>query len=824
MASKPALPLYDPSKLTSMLKHYLRIAVRNLSRQKVLTFINISGLSLGLACFILILLFAVNEFSYDRWRAHADRIYRVDAMWTRDDGSQSGDAGGHMPLGPAMKKEFPDVEQSIRVSAPEDRIIKVGEKVFRLPVKFADAGALSFFSYPLVAGDEDALKDPHHVVVTRERALQLFGTWDAVGRTIALKVDTSYQLLTVGAVAEDIPGNSNVSFDMLGSFSYLLTVPDRREAANSWRMTFGDQTYVLLQSGSRLAEQPERLAQFRMRHYPDEAKQQKGKPKRAIGRFVLHPLRDLHTIANVEAGPPGTTTDPKNIWILLAIAGGIVLIASINFTTLAIARSAGRAREVGVRRVVGGLRRQLVVQFLTESVVLSLLSTVIGCLLAYALLPWFSELAGRKLQFSFSRWPELNWMLAGLTLLVGLLAGSYPAMVLSGFNPVEVLKTKIRLGGSNLFTRGLVTFQFVLSIGLIVGTVIILRQVSYMRNKNLGLIKENTIVVDAGDMSGEKGYQLFRQSLASSPSIIGVTASSVGLGEGQGEMGMGFDFQGKNQVVILYPVEPNFVRLMGVRLLAGRDFDASISTDTVNSVIVNETLVRNVLGVSPAQAIGMTCKEGRAGAPGVIIGVTQDFNFEPLNREVRPQAFVMNPKFPPGQYFVRIKSGDPGPALAAIGAAWKKVTPEIPLRYSFLDENLDKFYKSDARWGTIVACAGGISIFLACLGLFGLAALAAVNRVKEIGIRKVLGASTMEIVRLLSVGFLRLVAMSVLIASPITFLVMNRWLRDFAYRIDIGWVVFAGTAAAALVISFVTIGIQAARAARANPVGNLRSE
>jgi putative ABC transport system permease protein len=808
-----------------MLKHYLRIAIRNLARQKVLTFINISGLSLGLACFSLILLFAVNEFSYDRWRAHADRIYRVDAMWTRDDGSQAGDAGGHMPLGPAMKKEFPDVEQSVRVSAPEDRIIRVGDKVFRLPVKFADAGALGFFSYPLVAGDEDALKDPHHVVITRGRALQLFGTWDAVGRTIAIKVDTSYQLLTVGAVAEDIPANSNVSFDMLGSFDYLLTVPERREAANSWRMTFGDQTYVLLRPDSRLAEQQDRLAEFRMRHYPDEAKRQKGKKKpQATGRFVLHPLRDLHTIANVEAGPPGTTTDPKNIWILLAIAGGIVLIASINFTTLAIARSAGRAREVGVRRVVGGLRRQLVVQFLTESVLLSVLSTVIGCLLAYALLPWFSQLTGKQLSFSFSRWPELSWMLAGLTLLVGLLAGSYPALVLSGFNPVEVLKTKVRLGGSNLFTRGLVTFQFVLSIGLIVGTVIILRQVSYMQHKNLGLIKENTIVVDAGDMSGEKSYQLFRQSLASSPSIGGVTASNVGLGEGQGEMGMGFDFNGKNQVVILYPVEPNFVKMMGVRLLAGRDFDSSITTDTAGSLIVNETLARNVLGVSPEKAIGMTCKQGRLRAPGVIIGVTQDFNFEPLNREVRPQAFVMNQQFPPGQYFVRVKAGDPGPALAAIGAAWKKVAPEIPMRYSFLDESLDRFYKSEARWGSIVACAGAISIFLACLGLFGLAALAAANRVKEIGIRKVLGASTLEIVRLLTTGFLRLVVISVLIASPITWLVMNRWLRDFAYRIDIGWMVFVGTAAVALLITAVTIGFQAARAAKANPVGNLRSE
>jgi len=369
-----------------------------------------------------------------------------------------------------------------------------------------------------------------------------------------------------------------------------------------------------------------------------------------------------------------------------------------------------------------------------------------------------------------------------------------------------------------------VTLQFVLSIGLIIGTVVILRQVSYMRHKDLGLTKENTIVVDAEDVKSEQGYQLFRQSLQSSPLVRGVTASFIGLGEGFGEMNFLLNFGNNEGGVIVYPVEANFIKQMGVKLLAGRDFDPAITADTASSVILNETMVRDVLGVSPSEAIGMVAREGKNGQLRVVIGVTRDINFEPLSRAVRAQAFVMDPQWPPSKYFVQVKAGDPGPALAAIGAAWKKVAPEVPLRFSFLDENLDRFYKSEARWGAIVACAGGISIFLACLGLFGLAALAAVNRVKEIGIRKVLGASTMEIVRLLSTGFLRQVVLSVLIASPITFLVMNRWLRDFAYRIDIGWVVFAGTAVVALFISFVTIAVQAAKAARANPVGNLRSE
>jgi putative ABC transport system permease protein len=427
------------------------------------------------------------------------------------------------------------------------------------------------------------------------------------------------------------------------------------------------------------------------------------------------------------------------------------------------------------------------------------------------------------MEFSFSRFPELIWMLSGLTLLVGLLAGSYPALVLSGFNPVDVLKTKIRLGGSNFFTRSLVTLQFVLSIGLIVGTVIILRQVSFMRHKDLGLIKENTIVVDATDVNTGKGYLLFRQLLQSDRLIKGIAASAIGLGEGQGQMGTMFDFDGKKGGLIFYPVDAAFIPVMGVQLLAGRNFDPAITTDTASSMIVNEALVKNKLGLTPPEAMGLRCKVGRNGYK-TIIGVTRNFNFEPLNREVRPQAFMIDANFTPNHYFVRLTGGDPTQAIADIGAAWKKIAPELPLRYSFLDENLDRFYKSEARWGSIVACAGGISIFLACLGLFGLAALAAANRVKEIGIRKILGASTVEIVRLLTGGFLRLVLLSSLIASPMAWLVMNRWLRDFAYRIDIGWMVFVLTAGVALFIAFVTIGLQATRAARANPVGNLRSE
>jgi putative ABC transport system permease protein len=807
-----------------MLQHYIRIAIRNLAKQKLLTFINVAGLSLGLACFSLILLYAVNAYSYDRFQKNAARIYRVNEVYMRDDGSENADFADNMPLGPALEKEFPDVEHAVRVTSSRETVMKVDDQVTRIPLSFADPAFFSVFTFPLLAGNPGtALKDPHAIVLTRSRAVQLFGKTDVIGKTIQIKVDTAFFPFVVSAVAEDIPANTNISFDIQGSYRFQEAAPDRQDALNNWSRTSGDRTYVLLHPGSQLMNEPGRLLDFRLRHYADEAAAYR-KSQKAQARFTLQPLREIHTDGRID-GP--NVVDAKNIWILLAIATGILLIASINFTTLAISRSAGRSREVGIRKVVGGLRRQLIGQFLMESVLLTILSAGIGLILAYTLLPWFNQLSGTPLEFSFRRFPELAWMLCGLILLVGLLAGSYPALILSGFNPVNVLRKKIRLGGANLFTRSLVTVQFALSIGLIIVTVIMLRQVGYLQSKDLGLIKENTIVVNAADANTEKIYALFRQKLQSGKDILGIAASEMGLGQGEGQMGDIYDFgNDKKAGAIEYPVDEHFVGVLGMQLLAGRNFDAAITSDTVSSVIVNEALVKADLGVSPRQAIGAQFKggEGAAAQYKTIIGVVRDFNFEPLTRKVRPQFFDMPAQFQPKKFFVRIRGGDPSGSLAAIGAAWKDAVPDLPFRYYFLDENLDKFYQSEVRWRNIMAWAGGISIFLACLGLFGLASLAAANRVREIGIRKILGASVTEIVRLLTGGFLRLVLLAFLIASPVAWYLMHNWLRNYAYRIDIGWTIFAVTALLAMGIAFFTIGIQAWRAARVNPVKNMRIE
>ena len=814
-------------KLLLMLRHYFRVALRTLARQKVLTVINITGLSLGLACFCLILLFAINEFSYDNWHARAPRIYRVDELMVRNDGKQGGMPEENEVAGPAMKRDFPDVEAFTRFSNPDNKLMKGNGEAIRCDMAFVDPAFFDIFSFPLLAGSpEMALRDPHAVVITKSKAIQLFGTADAIGKTVEVKYDTVYRPFEVSAVAADLPNNSSIRFDVLGSFDYLFeSDSDRVTGLTKWNRVFGDQTFVLLRPGSRLMTQPDRLLRFRLRYHPEEAGTSEKGNKEFTARYVLQPLLQLHTDPTYVSGE--SVTDPKNIWILLSIATGILLIASINFTTLAIARSAGRAVEVGVRKVVGGRRGQLIRQFLMESVVLTMISAMLGYLLAVVLLPWFNQLSGKDMSFSFRQFPQLGWMLAGLTLLVGLLAGCYPALVLSGFRPVEVLKSKVRLGGSNYFTRGLVSLQFVLSIGLISATVIILQQVNYLRSKDLGLIKENTVVITAGDMDAVRAYPLLRAALASDRAVTGITAAEIGLGEGRGMMNGSYKFNGIQSFPIVYPVDANFVPVMGMRLLAGRNFDPAITSDTVSSVIVNETLVHNYLGCSPQKAVGQQFIDDHGTGPGrykTIIGVVHDFNFERLNRKVRPQFFYVPARLNPGCYYIHLIGGDPTPTLGTIGTFWKGFAPDVPLEYSFLDQDLDRFYKSEMRWGSIIACAGGIAIFLACMGLFGLAALAAANRIREIGIRRVLGASGLQIVGLLTGDFMGLVMIAALISSPLAWYFMSKWLQQFAYRIDISGWIFASTALAAIVIAWLTIGVQAWRAARTNPADNLRTE
>ena len=810
-----------------MIKHYIKIALRNFAKQKGLAFINILGLSIGLACFILFLLYTVNEFSFDRFHANNKNIYRV-YRWSAAMGEDPESRTSYlpMPLGPALKQDMTDVEEYVRFREDwgED-FIKANNRVSRMGMSFADPQLFKVFSFPLIAGNPaTALQDPRSMVLTKTTAKELFGNENPIGKIIEVKLEDQFEPFTVTAVAEDIPSNSTLTFKMLGNYSFLLNTQQGKRSDNNWRRS-AYQVFVVLKPGSSLANDKARLQSFRKKYYPDEEAElrkagywtKKGSPV----TFGLQPLSEMHT--DTRIGGMISPVEAKTIWIMLSIAAGVLLIACINFTTLSIGRSAGRAKEVGIRKVIGGRKKELVLQFLMEAFLLTLVSTLLGLLLAKLLLPYFNNLSGRELVFSIGQHPQMLWLLAGLVVVVGLIAGSYPALILSRFNPIEVWRRKMKLGGANFFTRSLVTLQFVVSVGLIISTLVILQQLTFMRTKNPGFNKENMVVVNASGTDGAKIYPLFKQQLLQQPEVVGISGSELGIGEGTGWSRSSFDYKGKNKEAYEYFVDHEFIGLMGMQIVAGRNFDPRITSDTQNAVIINEEMVKD-LGLTPSTALGLQLTGYSEKMTPTVIGVVKNFHYRPFSEEVSPQMFHQFSSYAPYKFFVRVRPGNPAPALAKMEKAWKSVVPDLPFKYSFLDEDLDRFYKAEARWSSIVGWAGGVSIFLACLGLFGLAALAVINRTREIGIRKVLGASVQGIVGLLSKDFLKLVLLAFFIASPLAWYFMNKWLQDFAYRIHItGWIfIIAGISAVA--IALITVSVQAIKAAIANPVKSLRTE
>lgn len=812
-----------------MLKHYLKIALRNIARQKGLSFINIAGLSIGLACFSLFLLYAVNEFSFDRFHNNADNIFRV-YRWTEpmNGADAAGDIYMPSPLGPALKQDIPDVTNYVRWRDPWGKsFIKYNDVVKRAELAYADPSFFTIFNFDLKYGTgKVALANLNDIVITSKKAKELFGSDNVVGQTIEIKVDDEFVPFTISAVARDIPANSSLTFDMLGNFNFMETTKPGKRGINNWKRS-SYLTFVQLQKGSSLPHDKSRLLPFRKKYYPDELEKLKDKGYKWSGTttpiyYGLQSIKETHTDPRFYGGtvPP---IDPETIWILLSISAGVLLIACINFTTLAIGRSARRAKEVGIRKVIGGEKKQLIFQFLAEAIILTLLSAVLGLLLARLLLPYFNDLSGRQLNFSFASYPELIWMLAALVILVGVLAGSYPALILSQFKPIDILKKKIKVSGANFFTKSLVTFQFALSIALIICTTIILRQTKFMSGKNPGFNKENIVVVDADDTDTKKIFPLFKHAIQSSPAIDGVAGAELGLGGNEGWSQSGFEYKGKHKEAYEYFIDADYIPVLGMKMIRGRNFDKSISADTMTSIIVNEAMVKD-FGWTLDNAVGQELNGFMESKTPVVIGVVKDFNFRSFKEDVQPQMFHQFNDYAPYKFFVKLKAGNPEKAIAAMQKAWGGIVADLPFKYSFLDENLDEFYRAEKKWSNIISWAGGVSIFLACLGLFGLASLAAVNRKKEIGIRKVLGASMHQIVMLLSNNFLRLVIIALAIATPVAWYFMHRWLQDFAYRINISAWIFIISGFAALVIAFLTISVQSIKAASVNPVKSLRSE
>lgn len=816
-----------------MFKSYLTIAIRNLKKQKVFAFINVAGLAVGIACFSLLILFVTNERSFDRFHSKADRIYRVYAKWDpslvadapdvvyTDYSNLTGD-----PIGAAMKKALPDIEQTAQLQLPwGDNLVRTGNQVLRAQVGFAEGNLFSLFDFPLKYGTKaGVLRDMNDIVVTESRAKQLFGTDDnVVGRVVDLRLGPSWYSFSISGVAYDPPPNSTVRFDVLANIQFYRAKGEHAfDVGLNWHPTVA-QTFVLLRPDSRLAQNRGALDRFVRRYSPMNTFGDLEKTwKKATYPVTLRlqPLLSIHTdtFFHGYAFTDYEKIDPATLWIFLAIAAGILLIACINFTTLAVGRSAARSKEVGLRKVVGAGKRQIIWQFLTESVVLSIVAAVLGFWLAFLALPWFNQLANRDLHFSFSRFPLVFLLNTMVAVIAGMLAGNYPAFILSRLKVVEVLKSNVRLGGSNLFTRALVTLQFTLSIVLIVCTIVILQQSAYMMDKDPGFDKEHVVAIDAGQTKPSQLFPLFKQALENRPEIVGVTSAAAGMGAGKDLL----SYRDKGFAADINIIDTAYLRVMGMRLLVGKNVDPALKDDTIKQLLINETTMRS-MGWNLGNAIGKRIVPFQ-GNIGVVTGVVKNFNYRPLGESVRNQAFITYADKGYVNFYVRLRPGNPSRALAGIERVWHALAPDVPLKYSFLDEDINGFYRSERNWSRIVAWAGGISIFLACLGLLGLASLAAANRTKEIGIRKVLGATEASVVFLIAREFFRLVGIAFIIATPAAWLLMNRWLADYADRIAIHWLVFAAVGLFTALLAMAAIGHQAIRAALLNPVKALRAE
>lgn len=810
-----------------MIQNYLTIAFRSLWKNKGISIINIVGLSVGLACFALFLLDVINEYSFDRFHTKANRLYAVYEGIGEISGQPAQKMSNlPMPLGPALKADLPDVARFARLQgAGETFLVRTQNGVVEEQASFVDPAFFELFSFPFVYGNAaSALGAANNVVLTEKMAQKLFGESNPMGKTLEINVagGTQFEPFTVSSVVQDLPSNSSLQFGILMPFEKFAATERGRAIATDWGQ-LSMQTFVELRPGSGLPKNQARMDQFFLKYYPDVEKSLRSaglwnKPEPPV-TFGLLPIQALHH-------DPNLGVNPSLSLILLAIGGIILLIACINFTTLSIGRSAGRAREIGVRKIVGASRGQLSRQYLVEAILLSCVSMVLGIALAAVLLPVFNNLSDKYLTFNFQQFPELFWLIPGLALVVGLLAGTYPAFVLSGFSPLETLKSKLKIGGENWFTKSLVTFQFVLSVGFMACTFIMLWQMNFLRSKDLGFDQENVVVINAnGTADPTKTLARFRQSLANRPEIAGVSGAEFSLGAGMIAGNTRFEYQGKTTDIFEHFIDSDYLRVLKLPLVSGRNFDPNRLQDTVTSVILNETAVRH-FGWTSETAIGQVLSGYNVADPKrnpVVIGVVQDYHFRSLHEKLYPMLFMAHGRLPQ-QFFVRIAPGDPQQALSQMQAAWTKAEPVLPFRYTFLDENLQKSYVAESRMSTTIAWAGGIAIFLACLGLFGLAALSTLNRTKEIGIRKVLGASVAGITGLLTKDFLKLVVVAIVIASPIAYYFMQQWLADFAYQIDLQWWMFALAGAAALVIAFLTVGFQSVKAAVANPVESLRSE
>ncbi|HEY0654928.1 MAG TPA: ABC transporter permease [Chryseosolibacter sp.] len=816
-----------------MLKNYLKIAFRSLWRSKAHSLINIVGLSIGIACCVLIALFVKDELTFDRFHSNAGRIYRAYVIEDWGVNQQFIDITTPFPLGPALKENLQEVEFMVRRNNIGTQV-RIDDKLFSESATIVGVDFLEMFDFELIEGEKtDILRDASAVLLTEEMAKRFFGEQDAVGRTLSMLIGEKFEEFSVKGVLRDPPMNSSIRFGIVMSDLNYPKLYSERALTSGW-FNITPETYVMLKEGADPAEVSKKFPSIFKPLLGDDYE----KSKYFVG---LQPLTKIHLDTSLPAGI-APVSDPKYSYILSAIAILILVVGCINFVTLSIGRSLKRSKEVGIRKVAGAQRQQLVFQFIGEAMIITILALTIGMALSYLCLPIFNDLSGKTLRFPMDGF--LLLMSLALVAIIGMFAGSYPAFVLSSFRPIAVLKGALQTGSSKQTLRKvLVGVQLVLSIFLISSTLLMRDQLQFLQEKNLGFNKEQLAVIQLNVSSGRgirervpKGFEQaeqFKMELARLPQIISVSASSHDFGNGNW-VNMGFtDDKSVYRTFNYNTIDDDFIGAMNIEVVAGRNFSDEIPSDKRRSLIVNEAFARMFGWSDP---VGKKIP-GKNFEDHEIIGMVKDFNYQSLYTKVEPLVMGMDPatilsgieninmqNSPIPKLFIRLKPGNASATLAEIEKIWDKITGGEEFTFQFVDESLNAQYRSDQNLGKIVSLTTLLAILIGSLGLYGLASLAMQNRTKEISIRKVLGASEQSLLILLSKDYVILIGASLLISIPITWYLMKDWLSTFEYRIDIDAGVFLLSGGISLAIALMTISYEAVKTAWSQPAKTLKYE
>jgi len=799
-----------------MIKNYLKVAVRNLRKHKGYAFINILGLAVGIAASVLIFLYISYEMSYDKFHEKADRTYRITADWSNKGDSRIHQLGTPFILAQTIRDKYPQVEAITQLSGPlGDVILRYQHIAFKETDVFcAEPSFFDVFSFPLLKGDPEAsLKDPNTLVLTRALAEKYFRNEDPLGKTIEMQALGQKGFFKVTGVMENIPQNSHFRFDMLISMKTIYPEPNMGWTWNNYT------TYITLQKNVNQKLMEEKLVEIDKVYF-------EGGREHIPWIWALEPITKIHLHSDLATGnQPNGSMAYVRLFTIVAVL--VLLIAGINFVNLATARSARRAKEVGLRKVIGSLRRHLIQQFLGDSILMSLIALVIAVILIQIALPFYQNLTGKVLSLSYFGNPFVIPGLLVLALVIGLLAGLYPALFLSSFKLTDVLKGSSLSGrgrGMLSLRNGLVVFQFTMSVLLIIGSLVIFRQLEYIKNQRLGFDKEHVVVIHNADTLGAQ-LESYIQRLKQSSDVMGVTA--VRSIPGRGTPNWGIRVEGVEQQRPLnmnfLTCDQDFAATLNIKMIEGRFMSREFPSDK-DAVVINKKAAE-YFGIS--EPIGKKLRIGWTRKNLTIIGIIDNFHFESLHRDVRAMGYLLPEAIDSTRkpfLLVKISSPETSSVLAQIRKTWEVMSAGLPFEFSFLDEKVNNLYQNDNRAGRIVTLFSGLAIFVSCLGLFGLAAYLAEQRTKEIGVRKILGAQLSHIIWLLTSQFIKWVLIATFIAWPLGYWVMNRWLQGFAFRASLSLWIFLLSGLAALIIAALTVSSQVIKAALTNPAESLKYE